>query len=222
MSLNTFFNSQKGSGLSVIFIGLTVTLLVLMVFLSIADYALFSSKRNRICQGIDYAVCAAVQEVDGIESEEGLASGFDEATGKMLTDGIVLNEERADNAFFSTLQMNTGIYRKAISENTMIVTVTPEIEGIGYVIRKGQQREEGRMDSPEQLEPAVNNAVRQLWNGVDPEQDDNIVYVNGNLKTNQFKKAPYYLVFIKDYEIDGLMKKRTATFIGFAGANETR
>lgn len=202
--------------------GFTVILLILLVFISIADYALYSTKRNIISHGIDYAICAAIQEIDRTESVDGLASGFDEATGKMLVEDIVLNEARSDNAFFSTLQMNTGINRETISSNTLIITVSSKAEGMDYIIHKGQQRVEGSIASPEQLELVVNNAVGQFWDGVDPERDNQIIYVNGNLKTNQFKKVPYYLVFIKDYQINGLLKKRTATFIGFAGAKIER
>lgn len=217
-----FIGSQKGSGLAVVFLGLSAILLILLVFLSIADYALYSTKRNIISDGIDYAVCAAIQEIDRTESEDGLASGFNETTGKMLVEGIVLNEASSDNAFFSTLQINTGISRKTISSNTMIVTVSPNAAGMDYIIRKGQQRLEGSVTSPDQLEPAINNAVKQFWGGTDPEQDNHIIYVNGNLKTNQFKKVPYYMVFVKDYQIDGLFKKRTATFVGLAGAKIER
>ena len=217
-----FLDSQKGSGLTVVFLGLSGILIVLLVFLSIADYALYSTKRNIISRGIDYAVCAAIQEIDRTESKDGPASGFDETMGKMLVDGIVLNEASSDNAFFSTMQMNFGIKRENISDHILIITVSPNTAGLNYIIRKGQQRLEGSVTSPDQLEPAINNVVRQFWEGTDLEQDGHIVNVNGNLKTNQFKKVPYYLVFIKDYQIDGLFKKRTAMFVGFAGAKIER
>lgn len=222
MSPKSFLGSQRGSGLSIIFLGFTVTLLILLIFLSIADYAVYSTKRNTISRGIDYAVCAAIQEIDCVESEEGLASGFDEVTGKTLVDDIVINEARADNTFFSTLQMNTGINSEAISSNTMIVTLSPRAEGMDYNIHNGQQRVEGSVSSTEQLEPVINNAVERFWDGADPKQDSQVIYINGNPKTNQFKKVPYYLVFIKDYQINGLLKRRTATFVGFAGAKIER
>lgn len=216
------FDSQKGSGLAVVFLGLSAILLILLVFSSIADYALYSIKRNIISRGIDYAVCAAIQEIDRTESEDGLASGFDETTGKMLVDGIILNEASSDNAFFTTLQINTGINRETISSNTMIVTVSPNTAGMDYIIRKGQQRLEGSVTSPDQLEPIINNGVGQFWGGTDSEENSHIIYVNGNPETNQFKKVPYYMVFIKDYQIDGLFKKRTATFVGLASAKIER
>lgn len=222
MSLKSFFGGQKGSGLTVVFLGLSGILLVALVFISIADYALYSAKRNMISRAIDYAVCAAIQEIDSIESADGLASGFDEITGKLLVNGIVLNETHSDNAFFSTLQANTGIMRGAISGNTLIVTVSPNMAGLEYILRKGQQRLEGSVASPVQLETVINNAIEQFWMGTDPEQDSHIIYVNGNLNTNQFMKVPYYMVFIKDYQINGLFRKRTATFVGFAGAKIER
>ena len=198
MSLSQLIASQKGSGTTVVFLGLSSILLVMLVFISIADYALYSTKRNMISRGIDYAVCAAIQEIDSIESVDGLATGFDEITGKPLVEGIVLNEARSNNAFFSTLQANTGIMREAISGNALIVTVSPNMAGLEYILRKGQQRLEGSVVSPIHLEPVINTAIEQFWEGTNPEQDSHIIYVNGNLRTNQFKKVPYYIVFIKD------------------------
>ena len=221
-SLELFLGDKRGSGLTVIFIGLTGILLVLLVFLSIADYALYSTKRNQICHGINYAVCAAIQEIDRTKSEEGLASGFDENIGMALVDEIVLDEEQADNAFFSTLKANTGIKREAVSGNTLIVTVSPKATGLDIILRNDTTRIEGSVGSPELLEPAINSAVERLWQDSSPEQDRHVIYVNGNLETNQFQKVPYYMVFIKDYQIDGLFRKRTATFVGFAGAKIER
>jgi hypothetical protein len=222
MSLKQLPTNKKGSGLTMVFIGLSGMLLVLIIFISIADFALYSTKRNMISRGIDYAVCAAIQEIDSMESEDGLAKGFDETTGKLLVDGIVLNEARSDNAFFSTLQINTGIMREVLSDNMLIITISPNMTGLEYVLRKGQQKLEGSVTSPVQLEPIINNAIEQFWEDTSQEQDSHIIYVNGNLDTNQFKKVPYYMVFIKDYRINGLFRKRTATFVGFAGAKIER
>lgn len=222
MSLNQRLSNENGSGMTVVIIGFTGMLLVLLVFISIADYALYSTKRNMISRGIDYAVCAAIQEIDSVQSIDGLASGFDEITGKPLVNGIIINETRSENAFFSTLQANTGIIKESISGNTLIVTVSPTSEGLEYILRKGQQRLAGSVASPGELEPVINDAIEQFWDGTIPDQDNHIIYVNGNLKTNEFKKVPYYMVFIKDYQINGLFRKRTATFVGFAGAKIER
>jgi hypothetical protein len=48
------------------------------------------------------------------------------------------------------------------------------------------------------------------------------VKVNGNLQANQIKKRPYFIVLIKDLEIDGIFTKRTTTFVSFAGSKVER
>lgn len=214
--------SIKGGGLAITFVSIAVILLVLLIFINAADYALYSHKRSNISKGIDYAVCAAIQEVDCLESESGLAAGYDETTGRVLITDIALNEARADNAFFSTFEANTGISGERIRESILITIVCPTDTGINYIIKKGTQRAEGSAESPQQLESIINNRINEYWNLSDPLSDRHIIFVNGNMNTNEFKAAPYYIVFMKDYQIDGLFRKRTATFVGFAGAKIER
>ena len=201
---------------------ITIIVLILLVFVSIADYALYSIKRNTISKGIDYAVCAAIQEIDNTDNESGLATGYDETTGKLSVDNIILNEARADNAFYSTLQSNTGISRAAVESDVLLVLANPTDTALDYIIKKDVEREEGSVSSPDNLENVINTKINEYWDASGPSSDRQIIYVNGNLRTNQFKKVPYYIVFIKDYEIDGLFSKRTATFVGFAGAKIER
>jgi hypothetical protein len=208
--------------LKVILTGISVMLVLVMVFVNIADYALYSSKRNLIARGIDHSVCAAIQEIDITASLEGLSEGYDTSTGVASSDNILLNEQYAENAFFSTLRSNTDIMKNDISDNTLIVFVCPIKSGISYVIKKGPERMEGFVSSPGMLETAINNSVEILWNENEENPDEHIIYVNGNPSTNEFKKVPYFLVFIKNHEISGLFRKRTATFVGFAGAKLER
>ena len=208
--------------LKVIIMGIAVILTLIFVFTSIADYALYSTKRNLIAHGIDYAVCAAIQEIDMSASNEGLSKGFDPQTGKLLSDNIKLNEPTAGNAFFGTLESNTGIKRNDISKDTLIAYINPSSTGINYVLKKDSQRIEGFAVSPDKLETAINNTINILWDTNIPESDKHTIYVNGNPSTNEFKKVPYLLVFIKNHQINGLFRKRTATFIGFAGAKLER
>lgn len=222
LSNSYILKSNKGGGLAIMFLSITIIVLILLVFVNIADYALYSIKRNTISKGIDYAVCAAIQEIDNTESESGLATGYDETTGQLSVDNITLNEARADNAFFSTLQSNTGIIRAAVESNVLVVLANPTDMALDYIIKKDVERTEGSISSPYGLEALINNKINEYWDASDPSTDRQIIYINGNLKTNQFKKVPYYIVFIKDYEIDGLFRKRTATFVGFAGAKIER
>ena len=206
----------------VIFTGISVMLVLILVFVNIADYALYSSKRNLIARGIDHSVCAAIQEMDLSLSKIGLSEGFDPETGRILVNDIRLDEETAENAFFSTLTANAGLSRNDVGSNTLIAYVWPTAAGISYLIKKGSARHEGFVSSPDKLEEAINNAISILWDTNNSQSDSHLIYVNGNPSTNEFKRTPYFLVFVKDYQIDGLFRKRTATFVGFAGAKLER
>lgn len=208
--------------MKVILTGISVVLVLVMVFLNIADYALYSTKRNLIARGIDHSVCAAIQEVDLHLSKSGLSEGFDLESGKILVNDIRLNEQTAENAFWGTLAANAGVSRDNIYSNILITYVWPTTAGISYLVKKDNERHEGFVSSPDRLEQAINNAISTLWSTDSQESDSHVIYVNGNPSTNEFKKAPYFLVFIKDYQIDGLFRKRTATFVGFAGAKLER
>lgn len=208
--------------MKVIITGLSVILTLMIIFTCIADYALYSTKRSLIAHGIDYAVCAAIQEVDMTGSTEGLSEGYDPHTGKLLSENIKLNETTADNAFYSTLEVNAGVKRNDIGSDTMIAYILPTNAGINYILKKDSQRVEGFAFSPGRLEEAINNTINIFWDTTLPGSDRHTIYVNGNPSTNEFKQVPYFLVFIKDYQINGLFIKRTATFVGFAGAKLER
>ena len=69
-------------------------------------------------------------------SKIGLSEGFDPETGKILVNDIRLNEETAENAFFSTLAANTSVNRIDINANILIAYVWPSTAGINYLIKK--------------------------------------------------------------------------------------
>lgn len=208
--------------MKVILTGISVMLVLILVFVNIADYALYSSKRNLIARGIDHSVCAAIQEVDLSLSRIGLSEGFEPETGKILVNDIRLDEENAENAFFGTLAANAGASVNNIASNTIVAYVWPTTAGIRYLIKKENERHEGFVSSPDRLEEAINNAISILWGTNNYQFDNHLIYVNDNPSTNEFKRTPYFIVFIKDYQIDGLFRKRTATFVGFAGAKLER
>lgn len=208
--------------MKVIVMGIAVILTLVIGFASIADYALYSTRRSLIARGIDYAVCAAIQEIDISASTEGLSEGFDPQTGKVLSDNIMLNESTADRTFFETLEANTGIKRGDIAMDTLIAYIYPSGNLINYTIKKDSRRVEGFVTSPDKLETAINNTINTFWDTSIPESDRHTIYVNGNPSTNEFKNVPYFLVFIKNHRINGLFRKQTATFVGFAGAKLER
>lgn len=215
------WEDNRGGAFGVVILGLAISIAALLVLVNAVDFALYSYKRGLISKAIDYGVSAAVQEIDVAASKEGLAEGFDE-NGNLSMDNIFLHETRADNAFFSTFKENAGLDRSEISTHTLIAIVNPLDAGMSYKIKFNAEKREGIVTEPSALEGILNANVSSFWNTADPEADKHVIYVNGNTKTTQFKKRPYYLVFIKDYEIDGLFRKRTATFVGFKGAKVER
>lgn len=208
--------------MKVLLTGISVILVLILVFVNIADYALYSNKRNLIARGIDHSVCAAIQEIDIPLSKIGLSEGYDPETGKILINDIHLNEQSAENAFYETLKANAGIEKDDIKSNTLVVYIWPSTGGINYLIKKESERHEGFVSSSDRLESAINNAIGILWDANSSEIDSHLIYVNGNPSTNEFRETPHFLIFIKDYQIDGLFKKRAATFVGFAGAKIER
>lgn len=222
MSGKSMMKSNKGGGMAVILTGIMIASLMLLVFINISDYALYSLKRYYISRGIDYAVCAAVQEIDDGGSSTGLSEGYNETDGRILTDNIRIDELSADYAFFSTLQANTSIQRDSINDSTLIVIVNPSEGEMQYIIKKAEMRDEGSISNPENLEGVINTKINQYFDSTDQDSDRHLIHVNGNIRTNEFKSRPYYMVFIRNYQIDGLFRKRTATFVGFSGAKIER
>jgi len=122
----------------------------------------------------------------------------------------------------STFHSNTGISRDIIEKKALIVIVNPADILIDYIIKKDVSRSTGSVDEPGKLESVINSKISEYWDTTDPASDKQVIYVHGNVKTNEFKRVPYYIVFIKDFEIDGLFKKRTATFVGFSASKIER
>ena len=214
------FRSNKGSGLSTILLSLSGIVIVVLILFNISDYSLYSYRKSSISKAIDYSVSAAIQETDINSSRVGLANGFDDTTGNINTDNIFINESVADNAFYNTFQNNCGISQATISPYIMIIIVNPTSSGLNYIIKSLSQRSIGSVLNPSALETVINTNINNFYGISGP--DSNLIYVNGNPKTCQFDKKPYYMVFIKNFEIDGLFKKRNSTFISFKGANIER
>lgn len=211
---------SKGGGMSIFLFSMAVVCLVLLVLLNVADYMLYSAKRNIIARAVDYSVCSAIQEIDVARSREGLSLGYDENTGIPSVASIFLNEEHADNAFFCTFRANAGIDETSIRPYVTRVIVYPLEDSLECRFKKGSREAVQRVDDEELLEGIINSRIME-WQD-DDSVDSHIIYVNGNPYTQEFKRRPYYMVVIKDYEIDGLFKRRSATFVGFAGARIER
>jgi hypothetical protein len=210
-----YFNNNEG-GIAIIYLGLLLSLFFVIMVSIVIDQGLYVTKRNLMKKSIDYAVCAAVAEIDAPKSK-GLEFEFDK-TGNKNTNHIYINEHNALNVYYQILKANININRDQIENNTLCLIVHPEDFAIKYSLYKGNNRIEGEVSNPAELELVINNNLDFTKEKI----DSNVVFVNGNIKTNKFEKRPYFMVFIKDLEIGGLFKNRLLTFVSFKAARIIR
>ena len=212
---------QKGSGLGVLFIGLTVAFLVLFVFMNVADYAVYTYKRNTISKALDYAVTAAVQEIDRDKSLEGLAEGFDESTGKRLSDGVEIDIDRAEKTFLSVFNSNCNQDETDIQDNLLICATSAKGESVNYKIKTSSgDTVDGTVNEPYLIEYRINNAAESCWPNADI--DSGKITINGNPKTNMIERGTYVFAYIKGIKITGIFKERKLTLSCFGGAKIDR
>jgi hypothetical protein len=214
---------RRGSGLAGTFIGMTILLAVILTMITTMDYAMYSYKRLLISKAIDKSVLAALQEID-TASSSGIAKAYDPVTGIIKYEDIVVNETSADNAFYSTLKNNYNIAKSTIQDKIMIIIIYPLSNGnIKYIIRKGSGLDldtnngRGEIATTTEIEALINNRINSYYNNADL-VDHSTIKINGNTLVNQFQKEPYYMVILKDFEINGILQNRKATFVGFKGS----
>jgi hypothetical protein len=216
--LNAELNNERGS-VSIVTIGIIISLIIFIAFINIADYSVYSERRDIISKSIDYAVTAAIQEIDINTSREGLSGAYNEHTGDIELKNIYIDEYSADNAFFSTFTENTGINKSQINNNSMIIIINPRQSSIQYIIKTINGRSTGSILEPEDIETIINEKLGELNSS---EGDKHIIYVNGNVKTKEFNVRPYYMVVIRNLPVKGLFRNRNTTFVSFKGANIER
>jgi hypothetical protein len=211
---------QKGSGLSVIFLGFAVIILCFSVLINIADYSVYTYKRNVISEAMDYAVTAAVQEVDLSRSGEGLADGFEEDTGERLIEGIEIDINRAEETFLSVFNSNYNRIGPDITDNLLICVTSTWHEEMKYKIRAASNdTTEGTVDTPGLIEDRVNEALDIYWSA---SKDNSRVFINGNPKTNMLENGTYLFASIRDLEVSGIFSQRKLSLSSFAGAKLER
>lgn len=223
-SLNKFVYCETGGGLGTLFIGLAITVLVMFAFLNIADYSLYTHKRNAIAKALDYAVTAAVQQINRSSSAEGIAGGFSEASGKKLQNGIELNMESAVDIFASIYYRNIDSFN--IEDKVVLCATSARGGTLKYKIIAGIPKDtaytaiyEGTLEDPALLESKINTAALLAW----PDAEDNSsIYINGNPKTNLIENGTYFFALLKDIELKGLFSKRKVNLSSFAGAKVER
>jgi len=212
--------SESGGGFGTIFIGLAIILLAFVVLINIADYSLFTYKRNAISKAMDYAITAAVQQINKNQSRVGVANGFTEGTGETMLEGVEIDIDTAISTFLFVFYANYKPNNFSI-ENNLLVCSTSTLDGkLSYTIKaNSEQKFDGNLDDSALIEEKINQAIVQYW----PNAEDNSqVYISGNPKTNMIENGTYLFAFIKDIKIMGLYSQRNISLSSFAGAKLER
>jgi hypothetical protein len=216
----SYLKSENGGGLGTIFIGLAAILLAFVIFINIADYSLFTYRRNAISKAMDYAVTAAVQQINKNESVIGLANGFTQETGERRLEGVKLDIDMAIRTFLTVFYKNYNLDNIRIDNNLLVCATSIQDEKLRYTIKtKSTVIFEGDVENSALIEEKINHAITKYW----PNSEDNSeIYLNGNPKTNMLENGIYLLAFIKDFRIKGLYSKRDISLSSFAGAKLER
>ncbi|AEY64407.1 hypothetical protein Clo1100_0115 [Clostridium sp. BNL1100] len=204
-----------------LFIGLAVSFLVLLVFVSVADYAVYTYKRNSISKAMDYAVTAAVQNINKDKSLEGLSEGFNENTGTRLTDSIEIDVDRAEITFLSVLESNFNQEQTDIKGNLLICATSVSGEDINYKIKTSSGEVlVGTVETPYLIEDRINDAAKGCW--PDSYEDSSRISINANPKTNMVERGTYLFAYIKGIRITGIFTERKLALSCFGGAKLDR
>ncbi len=202
-----------------LFIGLSVILLLLIIFINMADYSLYTYKRNEVSKAMDYAVTAASQQIKINENIDGISKGFSDVSGKRLLEGVEINMEKASNTFNEMFYRNVGYSTINIDNNLLLCSTSLENDSLKYTVMvNGSLLEFGELEEPSGLESVINGALSRFW----PDSGKTGIYINGNPKTNMVRKGTYLFAVINDMEIKGLISKRKISLSSFAGAKLER
>lgn len=215
-----YLRNEAGGGFSVVLIGLAAIFLAFITLINIADYSILTYKRNSISKAMDYAINAAVQEININESKAGLAGGFSEITGSRSIDGVKIDIDRAQKTFLTVFNKNCNLNDFSIENNLLLCTTHSINKKLEYIIKcKDKKIDEGELEDSEFLENRINEAINQYWSNSD---DGSLIYINGNEKTNIIKNGTYLFAFIKNIKIKGLYSQRITSLSSFAGAKIER
>ncbi len=213
--------NRKGGGLGALFIGLAVTFLVLLVFVSVADYAVFTYKRNSLSKAMDYAVTAAVQNINKDKSLEGLSEGFNENTGTSLTDGIEIDIDMAETTFISVFESNSDQQQTDIKGNLLFCATSVSGEEVNYRIKTPSgEVADGTVEAPYLIEDRINDSAKRCW--PDSYEESSRISINDNPKTNMVERGTYLFAYIKGIKITGIFTQRKLALSCFGGAKLER
>ena len=154
---------------------------------------------------MDYAVTAAVQQIDKSQSIEGVSNGFTEETGERILEDVKININMANKTFINVFYANYKLDNLRIDNNLLVCATSTENGILRLTIKaKSDSEYEGNIENNILLEERINQAIDQVW----PSADDNSqVYIAGNPKTNMIEKGTYLFAFLKDIKIKVFTRK---------------
>jgi hypothetical protein len=190
-----------------------------LIFVMVADYGLFSHKRMRIASAIDKASSAAIMEMDSDDALiDSIGRESNDAGLSVLMTNLKMDMSRAESVFWAVFESNTGIQRNSAIPYAAFVLTYHDGASLRYVIKKESATVSGSA-SPNALETVINSFIAANYSS---NPDASLIRVNGNPKTEQFKSKPMFLVFLKNWRINGLFSKNNATFVSFKGSKAER
>jgi Flp pilus assembly protein TadG len=214
-----FIKNEAGSGMGTLFTGLAVILMISAIFLNLADYSIYTYKRNEISKALDYAVTAASQQIDTSRSIDGISNGFSDATGTKLLDNVQINIDEAAKTFLTVFYNNFKVSDFNINNNLLLCTTVSDNGKLKFTIKvENRPLVQGELNDSLQLEGKINKVLLECW----PDSGAGEIYVDGNPKTNNFEKGTYILAVLKDLEVKGLFSDRKISLTSFAGAKLIR
>ena len=169
---------------------------------------------------MNYAVTAAVQQIDQNQSSAGISKGFAEDTGQKLTDDIQININMAEDTFLNIFYENLMLDNINIDNSLLVCATSANAGELKYTMKSVSGLiSEGYLDNPVLVEEKINQAIDEYW----PEAgEDTEIYINGNPKSNAIEKGTYFFAFIKNVKLTGLYTQRNISLSSFAGAKVER
>ncbi len=220
--LNNVYKHMKneyGGGLGVLFTGLSIILAALIVFVNVADYSIYTCKRNTLVKAMDYAVTSAVQEINVSTGIEGISDGFSETSGKTQLNKVEIDIDKAGIVFGKVFSANSGLAGLDIHDKLLLCTTSVENNRLKYCISVNDKpMVRGWVSEPSELENQINDALKAYWT----EENTAELYINANPATNQLEKGTYLFAVANNIEISGLISKRKVSLSSFAGAKIER
>ena len=201
--------NEYGGSLGVLFAGLSIILAALIVFINVADYSLYTYKRNTLAKAMDYAVTSAVQEINISRGIEGISDGFSETSGKTQLDKVEIDIDKADRVFREVLSANSSLANPDIHDGLLLCTTSVENNRLTYcILAYNKPMINGWVSEPLELEKRINDALKAYWT----EENTAELFIDGNPATNQIEKGTYLFAVANNIEIT-YGKEDTKTYI---------